>query len=199
MMTDWLDKTKELADTITNLPASRTELAVTIVLCTAGFLIFMALCGMALRLPIANGAQRLVAGVLAIVLALAAAIAATLYAVPKIESEPLRLAVTIAAPVIAFLAAAVPLGALVLRAGYFQTLFSLTISLACAWGLSLLGSTVFLAARSGVEQAKHIANRKEEVNSTIEKKEVLPGKIKPVPNPRRQKEEREKAQSDVRQ
>jgi hypothetical protein len=196
MMTEWLDKAKEMAEVVTDLPASRIEWAATVVLCVVGFLLFMALCGMALRLPIAGGGQRLAAGVLTLVLGLAAATATALYAAPKIENESLRRAVLIAAPIVVFLAIAVPLGALILRTGYFRTLFSLTVSLACAWALSLLGSTIFLAARSGIEQAKQMAGHKEEVNQAIEKKEELPpGKVKPDPNPRRKKEMREKAES----
>ena len=194
MMTQWLDKARELVDAITNLPASGAEWATTVVLCTVGFLVFMGLCGMALRLPIANSGQRLLAGLIAIVFALAAAIATALYAAPKIENEALRRAVAIAAPIVAFLAVAVPLGALALRTGYFQTLFSLTISLACAWAISLLGSTIFHAARSGIEQAKNMSTRKDEINNMIEKKEApSPGRIKPDPNPQSKKERRENA------
>jgi len=192
-MTEWMNKAKELLETITNLPASPAEWVTTAVLCTAGFLIFMALCGMALRLPIANSGQRLAAGLVALVLSLAAATAIALYVAPRFENAILRHAVVIAAPLLVFLAIAVPLGALLLRTGYFRSLFSLVISLACAWGVSLIGSQIFLAARSGVQQARQVAERTEQVNEAVGKKEEPPpGKINPIANPRQRKEMQEK-------
>lgn len=178
-MNAWLEEALNILNVIVRKPDTPVETAVTAVLVLALFLTIMWLAGLAFKMPDTNLMQRLLAGIVVFIAGLAAATAASVLTAQKIEKEIVQKSIIIAAPIVATLAIGVPLAMLTMRAKYFQTLFTVCLSIAAAWGVSLLSETVFDSIRAGKAQADKAADRKDQINQILDNNSKPPSKVTP--------------------
>lgn len=167
-MNTWIEEAIRILTLVIRKPGSPMETIVTAALIFTVFLTIMWLAGLAFKMPDTNLLQRLISGVLVFITGLAAATAASILAAPRVEKESVQTAIVVGSAVLLTLAAGVPLAMLTMRAKYFQTLFAVVLSIAAAWGVSMLSETVFGAINRGMGQAKKAADRKEATNRVLD-------------------------------
>jgi hypothetical protein len=167
-MNTWIEEAIRILGLMVRKPDTPLEIAVTSVLVIALFLTIMWLAGLAFKMPDTNLMQRILSGILVFVVGLAAATAASILAAPRVEKEIVHKAILISAPILGLLAIGVPLAMLTMRAKYFQTLFTVSLSIAAAWGVALLSENIFDSVRAGAKQAGKASDRKDEINKVID-------------------------------
>jgi hypothetical protein len=159
-MNVWLEEAIRILKLLVRKPDTPVEIIVTSLLVLIVFLIIMWLGGLAFKMPDANLMQRILSGALVAAVGVAAATAVSILAAPRIEKEIVQQSLMIAVPAVAIVLIGIPLAMLVMRAKYFQTLFTVVLSMAAAWGVSLLSETVFDSVRQGIKQAEKTSARK---------------------------------------
>lgn len=165
----WLAEAVSILKVAVRRPDTPVELVVTALLALVVFLTIMWLAGLAFKMPDTNVLQRILAGALVSGAALAAATAISILVASKVEKEIVQRALMIAAPSAAAILLGVPLAMLVMRAKYFQTLFTVILSVAAAWGVTLLSESVFDSVRQGMKQAAKASEHKGEINEMMDK------------------------------
>jgi hypothetical protein len=159
-MNVWLEEAIRILKMLVRKPDTPAEIIVTSVLVLIVFLTIVWLAGLAFKMPDTNLMQRLLSGALVAAIGVAAATAVSILAAPRIEKEIIQQSLMIAVPAVAVVLVGIPLAMLIMRAKYFQTLFTVVLSMAAAWGVSLLSETVFDSIRAGMKQAARTSDRK---------------------------------------
>lgn len=177
-MNPWMEEALRILSLIVRKPHTPVETAVAGALVLVVFLTIMWLAGLAFKMPDTNLLQRVLAGILVFVVGVAAATAASILAAPKVEKEIVQRAIMIAAPIVAILAIGVPLAMLTMRANYFQTLFTVVLSIAAAWGVSLLSEGIFDSVRAGMKQANKASNHRSDINQVLDSNATTPADAK---------------------
>jgi hypothetical protein len=174
------EEAMQILKLVVRKPDTPTETVVTAVLVFVMFLTIMWLAGLAFKMPDTNLIQRILAGGLVLTVGLAAATAASILAGPKVEKEIVQKAIMTAAPILAVLVIGIPLAMLTMRARYFQTLFTVGLAIAAAWGLSLLSESIFDTIRIETNQASKGANHKNQINQMLDSIAGTPTNAQPV-------------------
>jgi uncharacterized membrane protein len=84
-------------------------------------------------------------------------------------TDTLKMAALIACPAVALLLVGIPLAALIMRARFFQTLGTVVLCMAGAWGALLLSNATINAFKEGSRQAGKAVEHRADIDNLLKK------------------------------
>jgi hypothetical protein len=168
-MNEWMHETLRILQLVLRQPDSVPLVVSAIVVVSLVFLVLLRIVSVAFRILTISWLQRFAAAVLALAIPLAGAVAASLYVCPRMTTETLKMAALIAGPVVALLLVAVPLAALIMQARFLQTLCTIVLCLAGAWGALLLSNATIKAVKEGSHQAGKAVEHRTDIDRLLKK------------------------------
>jgi len=149
--------------------ATGVEMAVCCVAAVIMSILVLKLTGRAFDFPMAERARSSAVIAICILLAMAAAAAVNIYAVPHIKNLALARWIPAAACVLVLLAAVIPLAMFMLKSNYLQTLVAMLISIGAAAGIVMLVHGLFGMLAEGDKDFKKTKERTDTINQILDK------------------------------
>jgi hypothetical protein len=168
-MNEWMQETLRIIQLILRQQDSVPRIAISAAVASIVFLVLLRLVSVAFRILTVSWLQRLAAAVIVLAVPLAGAVATSLYVCPRMTTDTLKMAAIIAGPAVALLLVATPLAMLVLRARFFQTLGTVVLCMAGAWGALLLSNATINAFKEGSRQAGKAVEHRADIDKLLGK------------------------------